>query len=84
MGAETGGTNQGISPQIQKMLTRIGPVFVFGCSTKVSSAIALYWCTSNIISVIFSGIFKIPSVRALLKIPQLPSKQVQSYKKVFN
>uniref|UniRef100_A0A8R1TQF5 Membrane insertase YidC/Oxa/ALB C-terminal domain-containing protein n=2 Tax=Onchocerca TaxID=6281 RepID=A0A8R1TQF5_ONCVO len=82
MGAETGGTNQGVSPQVQKMLTRIGPVVVFGCSTKVSSAIALYWCTSNIISVIFSGILKIPSVRALLKIPQLPSKQLQSYKKL--
>ncbi|KAM3721847.1 Mitochondrial inner membrane protein OXA1L [Dirofilaria immitis] len=61
MGAETGGTNQGINPQIQKILTRIGPVMVFACSTKVSSAIALYWCTSNTISVIFSGMFKIPS-----------------------
>ncbi|EFO24435.2 hypothetical protein LOAG_04051 [Loa loa] len=37
IGAETGGTNQSISPQIQKMLTRIGPIMVFACSTKVSS-----------------------------------------------
>uniref|UniRef100_A0AAF5RX91 60Kd inner membrane protein n=1 Tax=Wuchereria bancrofti TaxID=6293 RepID=A0AAF5RX91_WUCBA len=84
IGAETGGTNQGVSPQIQKMLTRIGPIIVFACSTKVSSVIALYWCTSNMISVMFSGIFKIPSVRAFLKIPQLPSKQVQLYKKALN
>ncbi|KAK6105698.1 60Kd inner membrane family protein [Brugia pahangi] len=84
IGAETGGTNQGVSPQIQKLLTRIGPIMVFACSTKVSSVIALYWCTSNMISVMFSGIFKIPSVRAFLKIPQLPSKQVQLYKKALN
>lgn len=38
MGAETGGANQGVNPQIQKMLTRIGPVVVFACGTKVSSA----------------------------------------------
>ncbi|CAG9530336.1 unnamed protein product [Cercopithifilaria johnstoni] len=83
MGAETGGSNQSVSPQMQKMLTRIGPIVVFACSTKVSSAIALYWCTSNMISVMFSGILKIPLVRASLKIPQLPSKQVRSYKKAL-
>ncbi|VBB31743.1 unnamed protein product [Acanthocheilonema viteae] len=84
MGAETGGSNQGVNPQIQKMLTRIGPVVVFACSIKVSSAIALYWCTSNMISVMFSGIFKIPSVRAFLKIPHLPSKGVHSYEKALS
>ncbi|VDK87710.1 unnamed protein product [Litomosoides sigmodontis] len=78
MGAETGGASQGANPQIQKMLTRIGPVVVFACSTKVSSAIALYWCTSNMVSVMLSGIFRIPLVRGFLKIPQLPSKQVHS------
>uniref|UniRef100_A0A0R3RIF4 Mitochondrial inner membrane protein OXA1 n=1 Tax=Elaeophora elaphi TaxID=1147741 RepID=A0A0R3RIF4_9BILA len=37
MGAETGGTNQGVSPRLQKMLTRIGPIAVFACSSRVSS-----------------------------------------------
>uniref|UniRef100_A0A915PKK1 Membrane insertase YidC/Oxa/ALB C-terminal domain-containing protein n=1 Tax=Setaria digitata TaxID=48799 RepID=A0A915PKK1_9BILA len=72
LGAETGGTNQTVNPYMQKVLTRVAPVAVFACSTKVSSAIALYWCTSNLISVVFSGMFKIPSIRTFLKIPQLP------------
>lgn len=43
MGAETGGTNQTVNPQIQKMLTRIGPIAVFAFSTKVSSVGFLYF-----------------------------------------
>ncbi|VDN01748.1 unnamed protein product [Thelazia callipaeda] len=83
LGAETGGTNQGINPQLMKILTRMGPIMVFACSTRVSSAISLYWCTSNVISLLFSGLFKFSVVRTFLKIPQLPAKQIQPYEKVL-
>lgn len=43
MGAETGGSNQGINPEMQKMLARFGPIVVFACSIKVSSVGFLYF-----------------------------------------
>lgn len=47
MGAETGGTNQAISPQLQKIMTRVAPVMVFACSTKVSSVSFSIVATQN-------------------------------------
>ncbi|OQV17253.1 Mitochondrial inner membrane protein OXA1L [Hypsibius exemplaris] len=76
LGAETGGANSAQMASL-KIIMRAMPVMTFVFTSGITSftpafpaAVLVYWCTSNMTSLVQVGILKIPAVRDFLKIPQ--------------
>uniref|UniRef100_A0A7E4W3K0 Mitochondrial inner membrane protein OXA1 n=1 Tax=Panagrellus redivivus TaxID=6233 RepID=A0A7E4W3K0_PANRE len=69
VGVETGTSSEQMSPLMRLGMTYGLPLVVLASSSQFASALCVYWTTSNVISLIYAGMFKVPAVRALFKIP---------------
>ncbi|KAI6232987.1 hypothetical protein M3Y99_00959300 [Aphelenchoides fujianensis] len=47
------------------------PVIVLVSSSQFASALCVYWCTTNMISLLYAGLFKLQPVRNFFNIPPL-------------
>ncbi|KAE9552295.1 hypothetical protein FO519_004481 [Halicephalobus sp. NKZ332] len=78
VGVETGASADQMAPSMRLAMLYGVPVIVLVSSTRFATAICLYWTTSNLISLIYAGMFKAPAIRSFFGIPPLvkhPTKE---------
>ncbi|KAF6036400.1 hypothetical protein EB796_005287 [Bugula neritina] len=56
-------------PPLMKKIFNVLPIIIFGVTSFQPSALALYWSTSNIISLVFSKIFETNFMKKTFNIP---------------
>uniref|UniRef100_A0AC34QRQ0 Membrane insertase YidC/Oxa/ALB C-terminal domain-containing protein n=1 Tax=Panagrolaimus sp. JU765 TaxID=591449 RepID=A0AC34QRQ0_9BILA len=69
VGVEMGTSADQMTPAMKLGMLYGLPVVVLISSMRFSSAICLYWTTSNVISLIYAGMFNTPVIRKLFGIP---------------
>uniref|UniRef100_A0A914HBD6 Membrane insertase YidC/Oxa/ALB C-terminal domain-containing protein n=1 Tax=Globodera rostochiensis TaxID=31243 RepID=A0A914HBD6_GLORO len=58
------------------------PLVLLLSANHFTSAVCLYWCTSNSITLLFSLLFRSPRIQQILKLPPPPSKEFQQLPKM--
>uniref|UniRef100_A0A914Y336 Membrane insertase YidC/Oxa/ALB C-terminal domain-containing protein n=1 Tax=Panagrolaimus superbus TaxID=310955 RepID=A0A914Y336_9BILA len=69
LGVETGASSDQLTPGIQLLMQYGIPVIVLISSTQFGSGLCVYWVTSNIISLVYAGMFKNAAIRNVFGIP---------------
>lgn len=69
VGIETGASPDQMTPAMRVGMQYGLPVMVFIFSSRFASALCLYWSTSNMVSLIYAGLFRVPAVRGFLNLP---------------
>ncbi|CAD5205687.1 unnamed protein product [Bursaphelenchus okinawaensis] len=83
VGIEAGQSSDTMTPAM-KYGMQIGlPLVVLVSSSQFPAALCVYWCTSNIISLAYAGLFRIEPIRKVFGIPKFippPKKQEKGIK----
>ncbi|VDN58111.1 unnamed protein product, partial [Dracunculus medinensis] len=77
-GIEFGASSEQVSPVIGLGMKYGIPILVLICTSQFASGLCLYWCTSNLMSLLYAGVFRIPAVRNFLEIPKVVAQPLQS------
>ncbi|KAJ1373735.1 hypothetical protein KIN20_036230 [Parelaphostrongylus tenuis] len=81
VGIEVGTTSDQMSPTMRLGMQYGVPLFIFIVSSQFSTAICVYWCASNMISLLYSGAFRVPAIRKVFNIPPLVQSPTEKRKK---
>ncbi|CAI5438135.1 unnamed protein product [Caenorhabditis angaria] len=71
VGIEMGTTSDQMPPIMRAGMQYGLPVVIFIASSQFATGLCVYWCASNMVSLVYAGLFKIPVVRKALGIPKV-------------
>ncbi|WKX89480.1 hypothetical protein Q1695_008828 [Nippostrongylus brasiliensis] len=71
VGIEMGTSADQMTPTMRIGMQYVLPVVIFGISSQFATGVCVYWCASNMVSLIYAGAFRTPAIRKLLNIPPL-------------
>ncbi|CAF3352649.1 unnamed protein product [Rotaria sp. Silwood1] len=77
LGIETGMRTANLGP-IGRNALRVIPFLSLFFTVHFSSALTLYWATSNVISLVQSVVLRQPSIRKALRLPAPPPKRIDT------
>ncbi|CAF0720283.1 unnamed protein product [Rotaria sp. Silwood1] len=77
LGIETGMRTANLGP-IGRNALRVIPFLSLFFTVHFSSALTLYWATSNVISLVQSVVLRQPSIRKALRLPAPPPKKIDT------
>ncbi|KJH42522.1 inner membrane protein [Dictyocaulus viviparus] len=69
VGIEMGYTTEQMSPSMYITMQYALPAVIFVVSSQFATGLCVYWCASNMMSLLYAGVFRSPAVRKLLNIP---------------
>ncbi|VDM42143.1 unnamed protein product [Toxocara canis] len=69
VGIEMGTSTDQMGPGMRLGMLYGLPLFIFIASSRFASALCVYWCTSNFISLVYAAAFKVPVIRKAFNIP---------------
>ncbi|KAK0425987.1 hypothetical protein QR680_009489 [Steinernema hermaphroditum] len=81
VGIEVGTSTDQMPPTMRLGMLYGLPVIIFVVSSQFSSALCVYWCTSNLMSLIYAGAFKNEAIRKLFSIPPVVKHPVVAQQK---
>ncbi|CAD6186357.1 unnamed protein product [Caenorhabditis auriculariae] len=85
VGIEMGTSSDQMPPTMRVFMQYGLPVIIFGVSSQFSSALCVYWCTSNAMSLIYSAAFKAQPIRNVFGIPPVvPAPPTAGKKSAFS
>ncbi|EYC24610.1 hypothetical protein Y032_0013g2003 [Ancylostoma ceylanicum] len=71
VGIEMGTSADQMTPMMRLGMQYALPVVIFAVSSQFATGLCVYWCASNLISLIYAGAFRTQAIRKLFNIPPL-------------
>uniref|UniRef100_A0A158PJ20 Mitochondrial inner membrane protein OXA1 n=1 Tax=Angiostrongylus costaricensis TaxID=334426 RepID=A0A158PJ20_ANGCS len=81
VGIEVGTTADQMTPTMRLGMQYGVPLLILVVSSQFSTGICVYWCASNMISLLYAGAFTVPAIRKLFNIPPLVQSPKENQKK---
>ncbi|VDL79366.1 unnamed protein product [Nippostrongylus brasiliensis] len=63
VGIEMGTSADQMTPTMRIGMQYVLPVVIFGISSQFATGVCVYWCASNMVSLIYAGAFRTPAIR---------------------
>ncbi|CAD5208514.1 unnamed protein product [Bursaphelenchus xylophilus] len=84
VGIESGQTSDQMGPAMKYGMQYGLPLVVLVSSSQFPAALCVYWCTSNVISLAYAGLFRLQPVRNFFNIPKFIPVPKNSQKGIKN
>lgn len=81
VGIEMGTSSDQMTPMMRIGMQYALPVVIFAVSSQFASGLCVYWCASNIVSLVYAGAFRTPAIRKVFNIPPMVHPPASAKKK---
>ncbi|KAK6042460.1 inner membrane protein [Cooperia oncophora] len=71
VGIEMGTSADQMTPTMRIGMQYALPVVIFAISSQFASGLCVYWCASNMMSLLYAGAFRTPAIRKIFNIPPI-------------
>ncbi|KAI6203457.1 hypothetical protein M3Y94_00558900 [Aphelenchoides besseyi] len=78
LGVEFGASSNQLTPAMRAGMQYVLPAVVLISSSQFASALCVYWCTSNAMSLFYAGLFQLTPVRNFFNIPPIVKQDIQN------
>ncbi|KAI6208080.1 Mitochondrial inner membrane protein OXA1L [Aphelenchoides besseyi] len=78
LGVEFGASSDQLTPAVRAGMQYGLPLIVLVSSSQFASALCVYWCTTNAMSLFYSGLFQLTPVRNFFNIPPIVKHDLEN------